>query len=102
MAVMLTIAIPLAAVGLGVMARAWAQDAIHRSPTTGRIGVACTAAAAANLWVARSCGDAVNRPIVSVAIGTGDCYRTGVVAVGLVLLLGVATSALVRAGDVRP
>lgn len=101
MAILLVIAIPLAAMGLLSVSVAWARDAVGRAPLPGLIGVFCTLVAVGNLFVERTCDGMVNRPVITVALGDGDCYRTGVIGLGLVLLLGVATSAAVRVGDLR-
>lgn len=102
MATLLVIAIPFAAIGLMVATRAWARDAVTRARIPGLIGVGCTAVAAGNLFVARRCADLINRPVISVALGDGACYKSGLVAIQLVVLLVVATSAAVRVGEIRP
>lgn len=100
-ATLLVIAIPVGALAFGVVAVAWARDAISRAPLPGLIGVFCTLVAAGNLFVQRTCGGMVNRPVITVALGTGDCHRSSLVAVELVVLLSVATSVVTRLGDVK-
>jgi hypothetical protein len=101
MAMLLVIAIPTALIVLAAAALAWARDALTRARIPGLIGVFCTLVAAGNLLVERTCGGMVNRPIITVALGTGDCYKSGLVAVELVVLLAVATSAVVRMDVVK-
>lgn len=101
MATLLVITIPVAALAFGTVALAWARDAISRSPLPGLIGVCCTLVAAGNLLVERPCGGMVNRPVITVALGTGDCHKSSLVAVELVVLLAVATSVVTRLGDVK-
>ena len=96
LAVLIVLTIPFAMVGLIVIAAAWADDALARERTTGLVGIACTGIAAVNLLIPRSCGDEVNRPIVAIVTGSGDCFRMGLLSVEVVLLLAVATSVAVR------
>ena len=100
-ALLIVLAIPFAAVGLVVVAIGWASDALARSRHTGLTGIACTAVAAANLFVARPCGDGTNRPVIAIITGSGDCYRAALMSFELMVLLGVATSVAVRLGDLR-
>jgi hypothetical protein len=67
----------------------------------GSLGVLLAALAIVNLVVARSCGGGVNRPIVSAVLRSDACHRSGVIALGLPILLVVATATLVRLGDAR-
>lgn len=101
MATLLVIAIPVGALAFGVVAVAWARDAISRAPLPGLIGVFCTGVAAGNLFVERTCGGIANRPVITVALGTGDCHKSSLVAVELVVLLAVATTVVTRLGDVK-
>jgi hypothetical protein len=100
-ALVLVLAIP--AVGMAIVAGgiAWARDTIARAPVPGSIGVACTIIAAANLFVARTCGGSTNRPIVAMALPDDPCQRSALIAVELVLLLVVATATVVRLPDLR-
>jgi hypothetical protein len=100
-AVLLVLAIPLGVLAVGAGLVAWGRDAVHRSPVVGGFGILCVAAAILNLVVARSCGAGVNRPIVSAVLSSDACHRSGVIALGLPLLLVVGTAAVVRLGDVR-
>ena len=100
-AILLVIAMPLAAIGLATVSVAWAKDVITRSRPQGLLGVFFTLVAAGNLFVERTCEGTVNRPIISIALGHGDCFKSGLGGVEIVLLVAVATSAVVRFGDVR-
>jgi hypothetical protein len=101
LAVLIVLAIPFAVLGLLVAVVGWARDAIARERRIATVGIACTAIAAANLLVARSCGDDVNRPIITLVTSSGACFRTGLLSLEVVLLLAVATSTAVRLADVR-
>lgn len=101
LAVLIVIAIPVAALLLVAGAIAWGYDAVVRSPGVGVVGVAAAVAATANLFIVRSCGDGVNRPVISMFIGDHGCHRSGLIGLQLVLLLVVGTSVLVRLRDVR-
>ena len=100
-ALALVLAIPVAAMGALVGLAAWTRDAITRAPVLGVLGAACTFAAVANLFLARACGDGINRPIVAAAVGVDECRQVGVASVAVVILLLVATAAATRLGDVR-
>lgn len=100
-AIVLVLAIPVGLLTLGFGLVAWGRDAVRRSPVVGGLGVACTVLAIGNLVVARSCAAGVNRPIVSAALSSDACHRSGVIAVEIALLLVVATAAVVRLGEIR-
>ena len=98
-AVVLVLAIPVVALAALVGLVRWARDSIARAPAIGVLGVLCTASALVNLFLARACGDGVNRPIIAAAIGDPACQRVGVASIQVVLLLVVATAAVTRLAD---
>ena len=100
-ALLIVLAVPFAALGLILVAGAWGRDAVARSRHSGLTGVLCTAVAAANLFIARPCGDGINRPVITIFTSSGDCFRSALMSFELVLLLAVATSVAVRLGEVR-
>jgi hypothetical protein len=100
-ALALVLAIPIAFLAACLGLALWTRDSVARAPLIGALGAVCTAAAIANLVVARACGDGINRPLVAAAVGADECRRVGVASVALVLLLLSATSAVTRLGDVR-
>ena len=100
-ALLIVIAIPFAALGLIVATAAWGRDAVVRSRHAGITGIVCTAVAAGNLFIARPCGDGVNRPLLAIVTGSDECYRAALMSFELVMLLVVATSVAVRLGDLR-
>jgi hypothetical protein len=101
LATLIVIAIPVAALLLVAGALAWGYDAVVRNPYIGGLGIAAVAVATGNLFVVRTCRDGANRPITSMFVGDHACHRNGLLALQLVLLLVVATSVLVRLGEVR-
>ena len=100
-ALAIVVAIPIVAMAVAAGLARWANDVLRRSPVVGAVGVLLTASAVLNLFVARACGGGVNRPIVALAVTDDACHRTGLVSLQLVLLLVVATAAVVRLGEVR-
>ena len=100
-ALAIVIAMPLAAIAVAAGLARWAHDALVRAPVLGALGVLFTGFAIVNLFVARACGDGVNRPIVAIALADDACREVGLVSLQLVILLVVATAAAVRLGDVR-
>jgi hypothetical protein len=101
-AVLLVLAIPVGLLVVGYGLVLWGRDAVQRSPLVGGFGVLCASLAILNLVVARSCGTATNRPIVSAVLSSDACHRDGVLAVAVPILLVVATAALVRLRDAPP
>lgn len=101
-ALLIVLAAPFAVVLVVAVAVAWAIDSVRRSATVGTIGVLSTLVAVGYLSRATACGLTVNRPVIMAILGPGgDCRRTGLVAVELVLLLAVGTALAVRAPDLR-
>jgi len=101
LATIIIIAIPVAALLLVAGVVAWAYDAFVRNPVVAVLGYAAMAAATANLFLERTCSDGANRPITSMFIGDHACHRTGLLSLEIVLLVVVATSVLVRFGEIR-
>ena len=100
-ALALVLAIPIVAMAALVGLVRWSRDALARAPVLGALGIVSTYIALANLFVARACGDGINRPIIAAAVGTDECRRLGVSSVGVALVLLVATPVVTRLGDVR-
>jgi hypothetical protein len=99
-ALVIVFAVPFVIVFLVAAAYAWATDSVRRSSAVGGIGVLATLVAVGYLFVEQTCALTRNRPIIMAIMGPGDCRRTGLVAVELVLLLAVATAVSVRLPEV--
>jgi hypothetical protein len=101
LATLIIIAIPVAALLVVAGALAWGYDAVARNPVIGILGIAAATAATGNLFIERTCDDGTNRPIVAMFISDHGCHRVALLALEVVLLLVVATSVLVRLGEVK-
>lgn len=116
LACLLVLAVPVLVVAAAANVVRWARWVAKVAGAVGIAGLVLTGVAAANLLVPRTCErievpggviEEVNRPILSLAVGRGDCFRSAVGQLQLVGLAGVATSAVAalvatRAGARRP
>jgi hypothetical protein len=100
-ALAIVLSVPFIGVLLVSLAVGWAIDSVRRSAAVGGIGVLCTLVGVGYLFRETACELTVNRPAIMALLGPGDCRRTGLVAVQLVLLLALGTALAVRAPDLR-
>lgn len=100
-ALVIVLALPFALVLLVTLTVAWVVDSVRRSAIVGGVGVLSTLVAVGYLFKETTCDVVVNRPAFMAILGPGDCRRTGLVAIELVLLLALATALAVRAPDLR-
>lgn len=108
LAVLIVLAVPIAAVGAALSAGQWARWLYRAGGVLGIAGLVLTAVFLVNLVVPRTCsttalpGNAlreVNRPIISLVLGDGDCFRSAMAQAQGAALAGVATSAVVAMVD---
>ena len=101
LALLLVALAPVVVVGAVSSAGQWGRWMVRAGGVAGVVGLVLTAAATVNLVVPRTCATtpvkAVNRPVLSLAVDDGDCFRSALGQVGLAGLLGVAASAAVAA-----
>lgn len=115
LAVLIVLAVPIAAVGAAISAGQWARWLYRAGGILGIAGLVLTAVFLVNLVVPRTCSTTslpgktvreVNRPIISLVLGDGDCFRSAMAQTQGAALAGVATSAVValvdRTGRRRP
>lgn len=99
LALVLVVAIPVAFLGFVAAAERWARWMVRAGGLVGVAGLAVTAASAVNLLVPRTCSDApveeVNRPVISLVVGDGACFRDALGQAQLAALVGVAASVAV-------
>ena len=100
LALLIVVASPVAALGAITAASQWARWILRAGGIVGVVGLVLTAAAVVNVLVPRTCATTadqreVNRPVLSVAVDDGDCFRSGLGQLELAGLVGVATSAVV-------
>ena len=106
LALLLVVAAPLALLGAVRGAWQWGRWLVRAGGAVGVLGLVATGAAVVNLGVARTCqtdasGHRVNRPIISVATGEGDCFRRAMGQLELAALAGVGASSLVLLRQAR-
>ena len=104
LAVLLVAAAPIVAIGACTSAGQWGRWLVRTGGVAGVVGLVVTGAATVNLGVPRTCGsspDEVNRPVISLVLGDGDCFREALGQLALVGLTGVAASAGVVAAARR-
>lgn len=99
LAVLIVVAVPLAGAAAVVAATRWGRWMVTVGGVAGVVGLLLTAGAVVSLGVARSCtgdddGEYINRPVLLLAVGDGDCRRDAVAEVGLVVLVGGLASAV--------
>ena len=108
MAVLIVVLTPVALLGAGSSATQWAGWLVRTGGAIGAVGLVLTAATVVNLFVPRTCASTPveqrNRPVLSLAVDEGDCFRSALGQLGLVAVVGVAASAAVatrsgRGGD---
>jgi hypothetical protein len=106
LALLIVVAAPIALLGAVAGAWQWGQWLVRAGGVLGVVGVVVTGVAVANLGVARTCqtdaaGKRVNRPIISVATGEGDCFRRAMGQLELAALAGVGASSVVLLRQAR-
>jgi hypothetical protein len=103
LAVLLVAGACFGVVALAVASRSWVAWVLRAGGAIGIVGLAVTAVAFGNLFVPRTCASAEtaagtmtesNRPVLSVVVDHGPCYRSGLAQVQLVVLAVMATSAV--------
>ncbi|MCU1483893.1 MAG: hypothetical protein JWN67_639 [Actinomycetia bacterium] len=101
LALLLVALAPVAALGAVSSAGQWGRWLVRAGGVVGILGLVLTAAATVNLLVPRTCATApvktMNRPVLSIAVDEGDCFRSALGQVGLAGLVGVTASAAVAA-----
>lgn len=104
LALLVVLVVPALLVGAAAAALRWGRWLVTVGGVLGLVGIALVAGAAVNLFVPRTCdaggGPAatpprVNRPIISLAVDDGACFRAASAQLTLAPLAGVATSSLV-------
>jgi hypothetical protein len=105
LALLLVALAPIVVLGAASSAGRWGRWLVTSGGLIGVAGLVLTAVATVNLLVPRTCATEPvkqeNRPILSVAVGDGDCFRSAVGQVGLAGLVGVAASLAVAAWSTR-
>jgi hypothetical protein len=105
LALLIVVAAPVLVIGLVLGAADWARWLVRAGGVVGIAGLVLTAVATVNLFVPRTCAtepvEAVNRPLLSLAVDDGDCFHTGLAAVGFLGLAAAATSAVVMGRSTR-
>jgi hypothetical protein len=101
LALLIVISIPAVALLALAYALKWGRDILQRSPAIGGVGMALTLVAIGNLFVERTCDDGRNRAIVAGFASDHGCHRVGLLSLEAALLAFVATSVVVRLGDLR-
>jgi hypothetical protein len=116
LALLIVLAAPIVAVGAAVSARQWARWLYRAGGILGVVGFVLTGVFVASLVVPRTCATTssspsavvheVNRPIISLVLGDGECFRSAMAQAEGAVLAGVASSAVVtlvdRTGRRRP
>lgn len=101
LAVLLILLVPVALVAGAAGVAQWAGWVVRSIGVVGIVGLVVTAGFAVNLLVPRTCArlevpggvfEERNRPLFSLAVSDGDCYRSAVTQLELVGLAGLATS----------
>lgn len=101
LAVLLVLLVPVALVAGAAGVAQWGGWVVRSAGVVGIIGLVVTAGFAVNLLVPRTCArievpggafEEVNRPLLSLAVSDGECYRSAVTQLGFVGLAGLATS----------
>jgi hypothetical protein len=101
LALLLVALAPIVVLGAVTSVGQWGRWLVRTGGLVGILGLVLTAGAAVNLLVPRTCATTpvkrVNRPVLSLAVGDGGCFRDALGQVGLAGLVGVAASAAVAA-----
>jgi hypothetical protein len=99
LALLIVVLAPVVVIGAITSVRQWAGWMVRTGGALGILGLVLTAVATINLAVPRTCStgpvDQVNRPVLSLAVDDGDCFRAALAQLGLAGLVGVAASAVV-------
>jgi hypothetical protein len=110
LAILIVVAVPIALVGLTASAGHWARWLYRAGGLIGVAGLVLTAVFVVNLVIPRSCSTTsipghtvheVNRPILSLVLGDGSCFRSAMGAAEAATLVGVASSTVVALLDRR-
>lgn len=96
LAVLLVVLTPLAVIGLVSGADQWARWLLRVGGAVGVAGLVLTAVAVVNLLVPRTCSKdpvvEVDRPVISLVLGRGDCFRSALAQTQVAVLVGVGAS----------
>lgn len=110
LAFLVVLATPLLVVAAAAGLARWGRWVLRSAGALGVAGLVVTAGGAANLVVPRTCErievpggaiEEVNRPLLSLAVGDGSCFRSAVGQLQLVALAGVATSVVASVAATR-
>jgi hypothetical protein len=110
LACLLVLAVPLALVAAAHGIVRWGRWVAEVAGVVGIAGLVVAGGFAVNLLVPRTCDrievpggaiEEVNRPLLSLAVGDGGCFRSAVGQLQLVGLAGVATSAVAALAATR-
>lgn len=110
LSLLLVVAVPIALLVIGAGVVHWGRWLLGAGGPVGIGALVLCGAAGVNLLVPRSCEDAggrrvVNRPLISAAVGDGQCFARGIGQLQVAVLTGVGASAAVtlrrstRGGD---
>ena len=108
LAILIVVLTPLAVIGFVSGADQWARWLLRTGGALGVAGLVLTAMACVNLLVPRTCAgdpvEEVNRPLISLVLGSGDCFRSALAQAEVAALVGIAASVVAvtrsgRAGD---
>lgn len=93
------IVMSVALVGLVSGLEQWGRWLLRTGGSLGIVGLVVTGIAVANLLVPRTCSTEpvpeVNRPVLSVALGDGACFRSALAQLQLAVLVGLGASVAV-------
>jgi hypothetical protein len=105
LALLLVAAAPVVVLGAVTSAGQWGRWLVRAGGVVGIVGLVLTALATVNLVVPRTCAsapvEAVNRPVLSLAVDDGDCFHRALGQVGLAGVVGVAASVAAAAVALR-
>lgn len=105
LALALVVVVPVLVVAAAHGVGRWSRWLVRAGGALGVAGLVLTAVATVNLLVPRSCGHGSaaerNRPLISVVVGDGDCFRSAMGQVQIAVLVALAASLAVLTRSAR-